>query len=96
LHGRSNIARWSAALASFAFVLSLTPSYAQGVPPSQSPPWLDPALLPAAKAEGSLTVYSSTNEQEGLPLFKLFTDATGIKVDYVRASDELLTVRVAE
>src|SRR5437879_4244998 len=55
-----------------------------------SRPWLDPALLPAAQAEGSLVVYSSTNEQEGLPLFKLFTDATGIKVEYVRASDAVL------
>src|SRR5262245_24866315 len=57
--------------------------------------WLDPALLPAAKAEGALVVYSSTNEQEGLPLFKLFTDATGIKVDYVRASDAVLMSRMA-
>src|SRR5215831_8977538 len=60
-----------------------------------SRPWLDPALLPAAKAEGSLIVYSSTNEQEGLPLFKLFTDATGIKVEYVRASDAVLMSRMA-
>ena len=42
-------------------------------------PWLDPKLLAAAKAEGPLTVYSSTNEQEGLPLFKIFEEATGIK-----------------
>jgi iron(III) transport system substrate-binding protein len=62
---------------------------------AQSRPWLDPALLPAARAEGSLVVYSSTNEQEGLPLFKLFTDATGIKVDYVRASDAILMSRMA-
>ena len=56
--------------------------------------WLDPVLLPAAQAEGSLVVYSSTNEQEGLPLFKLFTDATGIKVEYVRASDAVLMSRM--
>ena len=61
----------------------------------QSRPWLDPTLLAAAKAEGSLIVYSSTNEQEGLPLFKLFTDATGIKVEYVRASDAVLMSRMA-
>jgi iron(III) transport system substrate-binding protein len=60
-----------------------------------APSWLDAALLPAAKAEGALVVYSSTNEQEGLPLFKLFTDATGIKVDYVRASDAVLMSRMA-
>jgi iron(III) transport system substrate-binding protein len=58
-------------------------------------PWVDPTLLPAAKAEGSLIVYSSTNEQEGLPLFKMFTDATGITVEYVRASDSVLMSRIA-
>lgn len=69
-----------------------TPVNAQGAP---SPPWLDPTLLPAARAEDSLIVYSSTNEQEGLPLFKLFTAATGIKVEYVRASDAVLMSRMA-
>jgi iron(III) transport system substrate-binding protein len=75
-------------------VLSLgsAPAHAQG---TASPAWLDRSLLAAAKAEGSLVVYSSTNEQEGLPLFKLFTDATGIKVDYVRASDAILMSRMA-
>jgi iron(III) transport system substrate-binding protein len=58
-------------------------------------PWLDPALLAAAKAEGRLTVYSSTNEQEGLPLFKIFEDATGIKFDYIRGNDASLLSRVA-
>ena len=71
--------------------LSLSPPPAA----AQSPPWLDSKLLAAAKAEGSLIVYSSTNEQEGLPLFKLFTDATGIKVDYVRASDAILMSRMS-
>ena len=84
----------AAALVGLALAVDIAPAFAQGVPSSQSPPWLDPALLPAAKAEGSLTVYSSTNEQEGLPLFKLFTDATGIKVDYVRASDAILMSRM--
>jgi iron(III) transport system substrate-binding protein len=75
-------------------VLSLgsTLAHAQG---AASRPWLDASLLAAAQAEGSLVVYSSTNEQEGLPLFKLFTDATGIKVDYVRASDAILMSRMA-
>jgi iron(III) transport system substrate-binding protein len=75
-------------------VLSLGASvaYAEG---GASRPWLDTSLLTAAKAEGSLVVYSSTNEQEGLPLFKLFTDATGISVDYVRASDAILMSRMA-
>ena len=52
--------------------------------------WLDPALLPSAQAEGSLVVYSSTNEQEGLPLFKIFEDATGIKFNYIRGNDATL------
>src|SRR5262247_2370422 len=71
------------------------PARGQQMTSTPSRPWLDPALLPAAKAEGSLIVYSSTNEQEGLPLFKLFTDATGIKVEYVRASDAVLMSRMA-
>ena len=77
-------------------VLSLVPVVGTGPAGAQalSRPWLDPALLPAAKAEGSLVVYSSTNEQKGLPLFKFFTEATGIKVDYVRASDAVLLSRM--
>jgi iron(III) transport system substrate-binding protein len=57
--------------------------------------WLDPKLLAAAKKEGPLTVYSSTNEQEGLPLFKIFEDATGIKFNYIRGNDASLTSRIA-
>jgi iron(III) transport system substrate-binding protein len=57
--------------------------------------WLDPKLLAAAKGEGgTMTIYSSTNEGEGLPLWKLFTDATGIKVNYVRGSDAILMSRM--
>jgi iron(III) transport system substrate-binding protein len=62
---------------------------------TQERPWLDPTLLKAAQAEGSLTVYSSTNEQEGLPLWKMFEDATGIKVNYVRGADGPLMGRIA-
>ena len=79
------------ALAGVALILGLAPADAQA---PQSRPWLDPALLAAAKAEGTLTVYSSTNEQEGLPLFKIFEEATGIKVQYVRGSDSVLTSRM--
>jgi iron(III) transport system substrate-binding protein len=57
--------------------------------------WLDQDLLAKAKGEGPLIVYSSTNEREGLALFKLFEDATGIKVEYVRASDSVLMSRIA-
>ena len=78
-----------------AVALAAAPAHAQGAPAPPSRPWLDPALLPDAKAEGTLIVYSSTNEQEGLPLFRLFTEATGIKVEYVRASDAVLMSRMA-
>jgi iron(III) transport system substrate-binding protein len=57
--------------------------------------WIVPDLLAGAKAEGQITVYSSTNEQEGLPLWKVFEEATGIKVNYVRAADAQLMGRIA-
>jgi iron(III) transport system substrate-binding protein len=71
-----------------ALALSLAPAGGQG-----APPWLDPALLAAAKREGSVAVYTSTNEQEGLPLFKIFEEATGI--NYVRGGDAMLMSRMA-
>lgn len=61
----------------------------------QNPSWIVPDLLEPARKEGSLTIYSSMNEQEGLPLWKLFEDATGIKVNYVRSSDTALMGRIA-
>lgn len=66
------------------------PAHAQQAKPS----WMIDSLLADAQKEGSVTVYSTTNEEEGLPLWKLFTDATGIKVNYVRASDSQLLARV--
>lgn len=58
--------------------------------------WADPELVRAARAEGgSLTVYSSVNEQEALPFWKLFENATGLKVEYVRGSDVVLISRIA-
>lgn len=75
-------------LAAFFFCAAVTASQAQ------SPSWLDPALLAAAKAEGALTVYGSMNEQEALPLWKRFEEATGIPVALQRASDTQLTSRV--
>lgn len=83
--GRAAFGLWLAALAA--------PAFAQDAGPP--PAWADPALLEAARAEGSLTVYSSMNEREGLPLWKLFEQATGIKVQYVRASDTALLARIA-
>ena len=97
LSGFAKRASWSAAAGwlGLAVALAAAPAHGQGAPAPPSRPWLDPALLPAAKAEGTLIVYSSTNEQEGLPLFRLFTEATGIKVEYVRASDAVLMSRMA-
>jgi iron(III) transport system substrate-binding protein len=61
----------------------------------EAPSWAPPDLLAAAKAEGgTLTVYGSMNEQEALPYYKMFEDATGIKVVYVRASDTALFSRI--
>ena len=77
-----------------AVLVSIAPARAQNASASGERPWLDATLLAAAKGEGSLIVYSSTNEQEGLPLFKQFTDATGIAVAYVRASDAVLMSRM--
>jgi iron(III) transport system substrate-binding protein len=62
------------------------------------PTWLaqlDPKLVEAAKKEGQLVIYSSTNESEGLPWFKMFEADTGIKVSYIRGSDVQLHSRIA-
>jgi iron(III) transport system substrate-binding protein len=62
---------------------------------AQDHPWLDAKLLAAAKTEGGeMTIYSSTNEGEGLPLWKIFEQVTGIKVSYVRAPDSVLMSRM--
>jgi len=62
---------------------------------AQSPSWITADLAAAARTEGALTVYSSMNEQEGLPLWKMFEDATGVKVNYVRLSDSIILSRIA-
>src|SRR5262245_61348045 len=62
---------------------------------AQNPSWIIPDLAAAARAEGALTVYSSMNEQEGLPLWKMFEDAAGVKVNYVRSSDSIILSRIA-
>ncbi|MDB5597002.1 MAG: hypothetical protein JWM36_3963 [Hyphomicrobiales bacterium] len=85
--------RVRATIAAFAAALLLTlPSLSQAQ--EKAHPWLDADLLAAAKSEGTVVVYSTTNEQEGLPLWKIFEDATGIKVLYVRASDAQILSRV--
>ena len=61
---------------------------------ADAPSWLDPRLVDAAKAEGTLVIYSSVNEEEGLPTWHLFEEATGIKVQYVRGSDTQMVARI--
>src|SRR5262245_28945750 len=76
-----------------------TPAAAQDPPAggtaASMPSWMMPDIAAAARGEGSLTVYSSMNEQEGLPLWKMFEDATGVKVNYVRSSDSIILSRIA-
>lgn len=61
---------------------------------AQDRAWMDPTLLAAAKKEGKVTAYGSMNEEEALPVFKVFQDATGIAVEYVRNSDTGLMSRI--
>jgi iron(III) transport system substrate-binding protein len=58
------------------------------------PAWVDPQLVEAAKKEGTLVIYSSINEEEGLPIWKRFEEATGVKIEYVRGSDAQLIARM--
>jgi iron(III) transport system substrate-binding protein len=78
--------------AALALVLSHAPVGAQ---PAAQHSWIIPDLLSTARTEGALTVYGSMNEQEALPLWKTFEDATGLKVSYVRSSDTQIMARVA-
>jgi ABC-type Fe3+ transport system substrate-binding protein len=59
-------------------------------------PWMVPDLLAVARSEGNaLVIYASMNEQEALPFWKVFEDATGIKVTFVRMSDSAIMARIA-
>ena len=80
------------AITAMALSTAAQPADAQG---NAEHPWLLSSLLGDAKTEGALTVYGSMNEQEALPLWKLFEDATGVKVSYVRSSDTQIMARVA-
>src|SRR5262249_35412459 len=64
---------------------------------AQAPrPWLVPELLTAAKSEGdTLTIYASMNEEEALPYWAIFEQATGVKVNFVRMSDSNIRARIA-
>ena len=61
---------------------------------AETPSWVDPRLIDAARAEGTMVIYSAVNEEEGLPTWHLFEEATGIKVQYVRGSDTQMVSRV--
>ncbi len=61
---------------------------------ADAPAWLDQKLLEAAKPEGTLVIYSAINEQEGLPTWQLFEEATGLKVEYIRGSDIQMVSRI--
>ncbi len=77
-----------------AAALTLTLSAAAATAQTAAPSWILPDLIEGAKAEGALNVYSSVNEQEGLPLWQEFEKATGIKVNYTRANDAALTSKI--
>ncbi|MFN4283928.1 MAG: ABC transporter substrate-binding protein [Alphaproteobacteria bacterium] len=79
----------------FAAVMAATATFCfSGIAQAQDRAWMDPKLLEAAKKEGKLTFYSSINEEEGLPILKVFESATGVKVEYVRNSDSGLLSRI--
>jgi iron(III) transport system substrate-binding protein len=86
-HKLKPVTRVAAALGLGACALA-TPLHAQ-------PSWIMPDILSAAKAEGELTIYASMNEEEGLPYWKVFETATGIKVSFVRSSDANIRARIA-
>ena len=88
------VLRRAVGAATAAFLVAAAHSACARATPGDKPAWLDPALIAAAQKEGSVTVYSSTNEEEGLPMWKIFEAATGIKVDYLRASDSQILSRV--
>src|SRR5262245_50836248 len=72
-----------------AIVLSSAPAAG-----ADAPSWADPALHDAAKREGTLVIYSSVNEEEALPIWKVFEQETGIKVEYIRGSDSQMIGRI--
>jgi iron(III) transport system substrate-binding protein len=77
-------------------VCFLIASVATPVGAQESRSWLVPEMLSAAKSEGStLTIYASMNEEEALPYWAIFEQATGIKVHFVRMSDSAIRGRVA-
>jgi iron(III) transport system substrate-binding protein len=77
------------------FAISLVLSAPQARAQTAALDWMMPDKLAAAKAEGSVVIYSSVNEGEALPVWKIFEDATGVKVQFVRGSDVAINSRIA-
>jgi hypothetical protein len=73
-----------------AAALAAVPARAQS-----QPSWMMPELLSGAKAEGEVTIYGSMNEEEALPYWQVFQEASGIKANYVRSSDAAILARIA-
>ncbi|HEY4406471.1 MAG TPA: ABC transporter substrate-binding protein [Xanthobacteraceae bacterium] len=71
------------------------PDFAAPAAAQSQPSWIIPDLVAPAKAEGELIVYGSMNEEEALPFWQLFQDASGVKVNYVRSSDANILARIA-
>ena len=80
---------------SWAAAVLVAAASARAAPVHAQPSWIMPDILAAAKAEGELTIYASMNEEEALPYWKVFEDATGIKVNFVRSSDANIRARIA-
>ena len=89
-HTLKRVTRVAAVLALGISALA-APARAQPAQPS----WIMSDILAGAKAEGELVIYASMNEEEALPYWKVFEDATGIKVHFVRMSDANIRARIA-
>jgi iron(III) transport system substrate-binding protein len=76
-------------------LIAAMPDFAGPAVAQSQPSWMVPDLLAGAKPEGELIVYGSMNEEEALPFWQLFQDASGIKVSYVRSSDANILARIA-
>src|SRR6478752_5132402 len=83
---------WLRGLVALSLAAGASPGRAQE---AQAPSWIIPDVAAAARAEGSLTVYSSMNEQEGLPLWEVLGGGAGVKVNDVRSWDSVILSGVA-
>lgn len=73
---------------------SVVPGQSASAQSGGTPSWVIPDLMGPARSESALVVYGSMNEQEALPLYKVFEEATGAKAEYVRSSDTGLLSRI--